>query len=58
MVKSGPHSFISIAVSKCCSYGFTIIGSDDYKYIKMVFCLMLNDLNMHPQNNSWAKYIK
>jgi hypothetical protein len=33
-------------------YWFKIIESDENKYIKKVYCLMLNDLDMHPQKNS------
>jgi Zn/Cd-binding protein ZinT len=33
-------------------------SGDEYKYIKKIYGLMLNDLDMHPQKNSWAKSIK
>ena len=39
-------------------YWFKIVQSDDVKYIKLVYNMMLEDLQRLPEKLSWAKSVK
>ena len=39
-------------------YWLTILQSDDVKYIKIVYNMLVHDLEMYPENNSWVKSVK
>ena len=39
-------------------YWFKILTCTDTKYVKLIYKMMLNDLNLRPNKPNWAFYVK
>ena len=47
------HRYINII-----KYWLKVIYTDEHKYIKCIYIMMLNDMELHPNKHNWASHVK
>ena len=46
------HGYINII-----KYWLKVIYTDEHKYIKCIYNMMLNDIELHPNKHNWCSYV-